>query len=637
MPSKWFENPFGKKKGASGGHKVTVPFTVDGNAGKPVSVVFTDVMSHDECKAALIRAAGLAEDIPLDLFGIFAVDGGNFTRLPSVFDVFMERERELKRTKGTAVPLVVCTKLEPWQRALERADVVRYGSRGAEAVTFMPPDEVFRGGSGPGKDSTVNEQKTPFRFVGATLCDRYQITAYIQSGGFGRGWEGKDLKTGEKLFIKTFRSAKDRAPKRVRLTPEQEAKMQASQEGAVRKEIEVLLHPLFREATRIPEVVSNDLCYGTCYVPYTKRTADMFFIATADLCDGGELFNYICPTEPPYVRPFTENTARRLFRQIAAGVGHFHSIGCFHRDLKLENLVLDGKFNCKLMDFGSCKFTDQMEEIVDDEGVTRSVTSTYAGIGTRGYKPGDVLSGDYYDPGPFDVWSCGVMLFFMVAGDQIFKELGGRNCFRLFEFIVTQNPEPKYQKYTELLSKLGERDSLTNSPLHPKFWATFPNLAISEELKDLFNRIFDVDPKQRIKMDEILDHEWLDEEDDDDEEAFFTEMRSRPTTASRDQVIKIRGKSLENAVAVAHRAAVITIRPEGAAATEGDENCHAHGTRIEVGMIEGGAGDSMYSILVEEQTPGQVYVLRLQWNHGDLGEWLRFARTVKEVLSGKKR
>ena len=60
----------------------------------------------------------------------------------------MEREKELKRTKGAAVPLVLSTKLEPWQRALERADVVRYGSRGADAVTFMPPDEVFRGGSG---------------------------------------------------------------------------------------------------------------------------------------------------------------------------------------------------------------------------------------------------------------------------------------------------------------------------------------------------------------------------------------------------------------------------------------------------------------------------------------------------------
>ena len=64
------------------------------------------------------------------------------------------------------------------------------------------------------------------------------------------------------------RSAHDRAPKRVRLTAEQEAKMAASQEGAVRKEIEVLLHPLFRNATEIPEVVSNDLCFGSCFVPY---------------------------------------------------------------------------------------------------------------------------------------------------------------------------------------------------------------------------------------------------------------------------------------------------------------------------------------------------------------------------------
>jgi serine/threonine protein kinase len=618
-----------------------VPLTLQSNPSQVINVTFTAEFDHQQCKEAVIAAAGphvLAPDTPLDLFAIFVGEGsGEETRLSCVFEIFFEREKELKKVKGVPIPLVLLTTLEPWQRALERADVARYGSTGHDSITFMPPDEVFRGGAGPGKDPSVNDQKTPFRFVGAILCERYQITAYIQSGGFGRGWEGKDLKTGEKLFIKTFRSASDRAPKRGRLTVEQETKMLASQEGAVRKEIEVLLHPLFRVATQVPEVVSNDLCYGECYVPYTKRRAEMFFIATSDLCDGGELFNYICPTEPPYVRPFTEKTCRRLFRQIATGVGHFHNIGCFHRDLKLENLVLDGKFNCKLMDFGSCKFTDQMEEITDDEGVTRSVTSTYAGIGTRGYKPGDVLSGGAYDPGPFDVWSCGVMLFFMVAGEQIFAELGGRNCFRLFEFMVTKTPDPKFIKYTQLLSPIGERDPVNNCPPHTKFWELFVKLDISDDMKDLFNRIFDVDPKQRIKMEEILDHVWLDEEDDDDEEGFFTEMRSRPTTVSRDQVIKIRGESLEKAVAIAHRAAVIVNTPEGGCPTDGEESCQIHGTRVEVGLLVEGNGESMYSIQVEEVKPGEVYQLRLQWQHGDLGDWLHFARTVKEVLSGKKK
>jgi hypothetical protein len=154
-----------------------------------------------------------------------------------------------------------------------------------------------------------NQPQLTTTTTGATTTTT--VARYIQSGGFGRGWEGKDTVTGDKLFIKTFRSFSDRAPRSRTLTPEQVDKLKSSQEGAVRKEIEVLLHPYFRVMTSIPEVCSNDLCYGSVYVPYTQRKSEMFFICTKDLCDGGELFNYICPTSPPYVRPLTEGTCRR--------------------------------------------------------------------------------------------------------------------------------------------------------------------------------------------------------------------------------------------------------------------------------------------------------------------------------------
>jgi hypothetical protein len=57
---------------------------------------------------------------------------------------------------------------------------------------------------------------------------------------------------------------------------------------------------------------------------------------------------------------------------------------------------------------------------------------------------------------------------------------------------------------------------------------------------------------------------------------------------------------------------------------------------VEVGL-DGSSGDSKYSIIVDEKTPGQVYTLRLQWQHGDLGGWLHFARSLKEALGGKPR
>jgi len=533
--------------------------------------------------------------------------------------------------KAPKARLVFLSTLEPWQRALERADQIRYNTMErpdemtAETVRFQPSDNIFAG-----KLGEVTDQKTPFRFTGAKLCDgKVEVVQYIQSGGFGRGWEGKDNVTGDKLFIKTFRSFSDRAPRKMNTEglseqdiARRKMKQMESQESAVRKEIEVLLHPLFMDVTEHPNVVANLLCYGNVFVPYTKQTGDMFYISTKDLCDGGELFNYICPTTPPYVRPFSQDSSRRLFRQICAGVAHMHNLGCYHRDLKLENLVLDGEFNAKIMDFGSVKFKDQMEEVVDNDGNVQTVTSTYTGIGTRGYKPKELVTGDYYDPAPYDVWSTGVMLFFVVAGDHIFNLLGGKNCFRLFEFMVTPNPDPRYAKYTKMLSKKNEIDAMTGAPPHTNFWAMFPDFAPSEELKDLINRFLDQDPARRISFAEVTEHEWFAVPDDPDKTKYFEEMRSRPTSMSRDQVMKVPAKSFQQAIEMLVRCSV--------AGLDNPEAFDVHADRVEFGRDE--LGESMYSVIVQEKAPMQ-YTYTCQWIAGDLGSWLEFIRSLKKQLT----
>eukprot|EP00039_Didymoeca_costata_P019028 m.335953 g.335953 ORF g.335953 m.335953 type:complete len:621 (-) comp17722_c0_seq1:73-1935(-) len=607
--SKWFDNPFGMRKHKGGKTaKLTVSFVHSSDLKTVMSCVLTSEMDHAATKESFMFAAEL--HVPIDHIAVYTL-GKDARRVPCVFDAFFARQNE----KG---PVVLITAPEPWQRALERADMVRYGVPGSESICFQPEDVIFSGA-----DGRVNDQKTPYRFIGARLCERFQITGYIQSGGFGRGWEAKELKTGEKMFIKTFRSFADRAPRKEKLSREQAIKLKASQEAAVRKEIEVLLHPLFRDAVSNDAIVSNELCYGNVSVPYTGRSGEMFFIATKDLCDGGELFNYICPTSPPYVRPFTEPTALRVFRQIASAVAHMHRIGCYHRDLKLENLVLDGQFNVKLMDFGSCKFVDQMEEVVDDAGEISVVTNTYAGIGTRGYKPPDVVGGQYYDPAPFDVWSAGVILFFMVAGDKILKELGGRNCFRLFEFMATKNADPQFAKYYSLLSPPGVRDHGTNAPPHTAFWEMFgKDLDISDELINLLNRMFDLDPKTRITMDEVCEHDWFDEDDAEDDE-YFAELRSRPTTASRDQVLKLSVQSMDDALRLCEKAAKIAMK-----ANTGDDTITILENRFEVGQDS--QGNSLYTMALEDRD-GKIRCT-CQWHGGDLGSWLNFVVKVKEAL-----
>ncbi|KAA1081022.1 hypothetical protein PGT21_027793 [Puccinia graminis f. sp. tritici] len=66
-----------------------------------------------------------------------------------------------------------------------------------------------------------------------------------------------------------------------------------------------------------------------------------------ELCSSGELFDYLVKKTR-----FTEFKASRLFGQICLGLGYVHGKGVVHRDLKLENVLLDEGCNPKMADFG---------------------------------------------------------------------------------------------------------------------------------------------------------------------------------------------------------------------------------------------------------------------------------------------
>ncbi len=66
-----------------------------------------------------------------------------------------------------------------------------------------------------------------------------------------------------------------------------------------------------------------------------------------ELAPNGELYDYL-----RYTGHFQEELARYYFRQLIDGLAYMHGQGVSHRDLKLENLLLDAQFNLKIADFG---------------------------------------------------------------------------------------------------------------------------------------------------------------------------------------------------------------------------------------------------------------------------------------------
>ncbi|PKA57385.1 Serine/threonine-protein kinase SAPK10 [Apostasia shenzhenica] len=190
-----------------------------------------------------------------------------------------------------------------------------------------------------------------------------------------------------------------------------------------------------------------------------------------EYASGGELFERICNAGK-----FSEDEARFFFQQLISGVSYCHSMQVCHRDLKLENTLLDGSVvpRLKICDFGYSKTTSSLLQ----SSVLHSQPKST--VGTPAYIAPEVLLKKEYDGKIADVWSCGVTLYVMLVGAYPFED----------------PEEPKNFRKT-IQRILGVQYSI------PDY------VHISPECRHLISRIFVSDPAMRITMDEIRSHEWF--------------------------------------------------------------------------------------------------------------------------------
>ena len=150
-----------------------------------------------------------------------------------------------------------------------------------------------------------------------------------------------------------------------------------------------------------------------------------------EYASGGELFDYILTH-----RYLKDNTARKLFAQLVSGVGYLHKKGIVHRDLKLENLLLDRNRNIVITDFGFANTFDPLDEL--DNEIEQNLTDRnfvkrrdLDRVQANGSRRGDlmatscgspcyaapelVVTDSLYTGRKVDVWSCGVILVGIMA------------------------------------------------------------------------------------------------------------------------------------------------------------------------------------------------------------------------------
>lgn len=124
-----------------------------------------------------------------------------------------------------------------------------------------------------------------------------------------------------------------------------------------------------------------------------------------EYCPGDELYNYLLKHGRIEV-----DKVQKIFTQLVGAVSYVHNLSCVHRDLKLENILLDKNENVKLCDFG---FTREYEG-------KASYLQTFCG--TVCYSAPEMLKGEKYAGEKVDVWSLGVILYALLCGELPFDE-----------------------------------------------------------------------------------------------------------------------------------------------------------------------------------------------------------------------
>lgn len=259
------------------------------------------------------------------------------------------------------------------------------------------------------------------------LFGKYDMGRLLGQGTFAKVYYSKNLGTGESVAIKVLN--KDHVKK--------DGLMEQ-----IKREISVM------RLVRHPNIVELKEVMAT--------KGKVFFVM--EYAKGGELFATVAKGK------LEEDVARKYFQQLVSAVDFCHSRGVYHRDLKPENLLLDENGDLKVSDFGLSALPEQLR----NDGLLHTQ------CGTPAYVAPEVLRKKGYDGAKADIWSCGVILFALLAGSLPFR---GENVMKMYRKVFKAEYE-------------------------------FPPW-FSGDAKRLISKLLVVDPQKRISIADILNNPWF--------------------------------------------------------------------------------------------------------------------------------
>lgn len=257
--------------------------------------------------------------------------------------------------------------------------------------------------------------------------ERYEVGRLLGQGTFAKVYYARNIKTGQSVAIKVI---------------DKEKVVRVGLMNQIKREISVM------KLVRHPNIVH-------LYEVMATKTKIYFIM---EYCKGGELFNKVAKGR------LKEDAARKYFQQLINAVDFCHSRGVYHRDLKPENLLLDDDENLKISDFGLSALVESKHQ----DGLLHTT------CGTPAYVAPEVINRRGYDGTKADIWSCGVVLYVLLAGYLPFQD----------------------SNLMEMYRKIGKADYKCPSWFPP-------------EARRLLSRMLDPNPSSRISLAKIRASSWF--------------------------------------------------------------------------------------------------------------------------------
>ncbi|CAI5757439.1 unnamed protein product [Candida verbasci] len=192
------------------------------------------------------------------------------------------------------------------------------------------------------------------------------------------------------------------------------------------------------------------------------------------------------------------------FKQILSGIHYLHSIGLAHRDLKLDNCVIDTRGIVKIIDFGSA--------VVFSYPFSKTLIESQGIVGSDPYLAPEVCVFNKYDPRPVDVWSAAIIFCCMMLkkfpwkvpklSDSSFKLFASRGEFIPLSEMLKKTP-------TSTLPDINEVEVPQKDHTSSETGVNRLLLALPEDCRKLIGRMVELAPACRITIDEIIQDSWL--------------------------------------------------------------------------------------------------------------------------------